>query len=105
MPRPEQTETPRPRQEETERTPRRPRAANCSCESRSIIFCDGDELTVALVRVPDLRIEDIPARARGKIEHNSARPLPPPCFEMAHGPGAAYDVHAKQRFEFAAEFS
>src|SRR5262249_5490651 len=75
------------------------------CESWSSIFRNGDELTVALVRVPDLRIEDVPAHARGKIEHNSARALPAPRSEMPHGPGAAYRVHAKERFELAAELS
>src|SRR5262245_60897582 len=75
------------------------------CGSCSIIFCDGDELTVALVRVPDLRIEDVPARARGKIEHNSARALPTPRSEMLHGPGAGYGVHVEERFEFATELS
>src|SRR5262245_52190129 len=75
------------------------------CESLSIIFRDGNELTVALVRVPDLRVEDVPARARGKIEDNSARALPAPRSEMLHGPGAAYGVHVKERFELVTELS
>src|SRR4051794_13806818 len=70
-----------------------------------MIFCDGDELTVALVRVPNLGIEDVPARAGGKIERNSTGPLPAPHLEMVHRPGAAHDVHAEERFQLAAELS